>query len=349
MRVLIDIGHPGHVHFFKHTIWQLQKQGHMVYISARKKDVTLELLDYYGFSYQTVSSVSTGRAGMYREYVQHEWNLLNLLHRLRPDVVTAIGGVFIAPAAKIMRIPSLVFTDTEHVAADRYLTLPFATAICTPGCFKKDIGNHHLRYDGYHELAYLHPKRLQQDEGVLKELGILKTESFVLLRFVAWGASHDIDQHGFPIALKYEAIQRLSKLARVFISSESSLPAEFEHYRLKISPHLIHDVLAHAALYLGEGATMATEAGILGTPSIYTSSLVGTMGNFIELMDRYQLVLSYNDPRQALDKAVELLENPNTKCVWQERRERLLSDKIDVTPFIIAMIESYGRDRASYS
>jgi predicted glycosyltransferase len=35
MKVLIDMGHPAHVHFFKNTIWELEKRGHEVKVTAR--------------------------------------------------------------------------------------------------------------------------------------------------------------------------------------------------------------------------------------------------------------------------------------------------------------------------
>ncbi|MDO9537119.1 MAG: hypothetical protein Q7J68_02245 [Thermoplasmata archaeon] len=46
MKVLFDMGHPAHVHLlqpgwlFKNTIWELEKQGHAVKVTARDKDVT---------------------------------------------------------------------------------------------------------------------------------------------------------------------------------------------------------------------------------------------------------------------------------------------------------------------
>ncbi|MBT4513007.1 MAG: DUF354 domain-containing protein [Chloroflexi bacterium] len=51
MRLLVDIGHPAHVHFFKNAIWALQSRGHNVLITARKKEIALDLLDAYGFDY----------------------------------------------------------------------------------------------------------------------------------------------------------------------------------------------------------------------------------------------------------------------------------------------------------
>ena len=38
MRLLIDMGHPAHVHFFKHAIRVLEGRGHEVKVTARDKD-----------------------------------------------------------------------------------------------------------------------------------------------------------------------------------------------------------------------------------------------------------------------------------------------------------------------
>jgi predicted glycosyltransferase len=86
---------------------------------------------------------------------------------------------------------------------------------------------------------------------------------------------------------------------------------------------------------------MATESAILGTPSIYVSSLVGTMGNFIELEQKYGLIFNYNDPDKAMNKAMELIQKPDIKKEWKKKREKLLTDKIDVTAFVVKLIENY--------
>lgn len=340
MRILVDIGHPGHVHFYKHAIWRLQDRGHKVLISARDKDVTLALLDHYGFPYRSLSVIGHGRWGLFREFLQREWALLRLIREFDPDVVTEIGGLFIAPVCRLLGKPSIVFTDTEHVQADRCLTHPFASVICTPECFKRDLGRRHIRYAGYQELAYLHPDYFQLDPAVLDELGVSAEEPFIVLRFVAWTASHDLGQQGFSLSLKREAVKTLGRYGKVFITSEGELPDGFKPFRITVPPYRIHDLLACARLYLGEGATMATEAGLLVTPSVYTSSLVGSMGNFEELMGRYKLVYSYRDPAEALRRAVQLMEWEDAKAEWRRRRDRLLAEKMDVTNFVVDMLEN---------
>ena len=73
-------------------------------------------------------------------------------------------------------------------------------------------------------------------------------------------------------------IDEIKKHARVFISAENKIPKIFKKYQLSINPNEIHDVLSFAELFIGEGATMASECAIMGTPSIYMNSLsAGTL------------------------------------------------------------------------
>ena len=109
----------------------------------------------------------------------------------------------------------------------------------------------------------------------------------------------------------------------------------------------IHSLLYYAQLYIGEGGTMATEAAILGTPSIHiesTSSGIATgefTGNFLELRDKYGLLYFYPDQDQALEKAISIMDDKNAKNEWQKKREKLLEDKIDVTAWVTDSIERY--------
>ena len=52
MNILVDIGHPAHVHFFKNFIWEMQKRNHKLFINTVNKDVTLDLLEKYNFKYE---------------------------------------------------------------------------------------------------------------------------------------------------------------------------------------------------------------------------------------------------------------------------------------------------------
>jgi uncharacterized protein len=133
----------------------------------------------------------------------------------------------------------------------------------------------------------------------------------------------------------------------VFVSSEKTTDKTLEKYKLKIAPEKFHSLLSYAQLYIGEGGSIATEAAILGTPSVHIESDshgVATgyrSGNFRELRDKYGLMFFYPDEKTALDKAIEILSDPNSKSEWQKKREKLLKDKIDVTEWLTDFIEDY--------
>jgi len=330
MRVLVDIGHPGHVHFYRHAVTALRGEGHEVALSARDKDVTLDLLRAYGLEHVVLSTTARG---LWREYPRRLLSLVSLIRRFRPDVVTAVGGAFVAPAGRLTSTPTVIFTDTEHVAADRILTYPWATRICTPAAFKKTLPRAQHRYASLHELAYLHPARFQADPSVRAEMGLGKAEPFAIVRLVSWRAAHDRGHRGLTPEEAASAIATLSQHGRVFVSVEGPIPSALSALRLPLPPSRIHHALALARVYLGEGATMATEAGLLGTPSVYVSTLVGTMGNF-DLLEAAGLVRSFRAGAPAIAEAARLMADLEAGRAWRARAADFASRHEDTTDVI---------------
>ena len=282
MRILFNIGHPAQVHLFKNLIWNLEKKGHKCKITTVNKDVSLDLLKTYGFNYEIVGSARSTLFSKATELIKIEYNLYKIARPFKPDIlVGGVGNAYVAHVGKLLKVPSIVFDDTEHAKISHFIMDPFADVICTPSCFINNIGKNQIRYNGYHQLAYLHPNYFKPNPDVLDQVGLCKSDKYTIIRLVSWDADHDIGQMG--IQNKIEFVRELEKYGRVLISDEGELDKELEKYRVKVSPEKIHDLLYYASLYIGEGATMATESAMLGTPSIYISSLAGTMGNFVEL------------------------------------------------------------------
>ena len=340
MKVLIGIWHPAHVHFFRNTILNLQKDGHKVQIVTRNKEMTLELLDAYNFEYINMGKHHKSTLSKGFNLLSTDYKLYKIAKKFQPDVLIGIMDMYSAHVGKLINKPVVIFSDTEHGNIYNKLTFPFATAICTPSCYKKDLGPKQIRYNGYHELAYLHPNYFEPDPSVLDELELKEGERFIIMRFVAWDANHDAGHKGISMEMRRGFVSELEKYGRVLITSESELPAEFEPYRVKVAPEKMHDLLYYAALYVGEGGTMASESGILGTPSVYISSLVGTMGNFEELEGKYGLVYSYSNHINALKSAINILEDKQSKEKFNVAREQFFDETIDVTSYIINIIEN---------
>jgi predicted glycosyltransferase len=347
LRVLIDIGHPAHVHFFKNTIWNLEKKGHQTMVVSRDKDVVIELLDAYGIPHTVLSKVKPGKSHLLEELFIREFKTFKIAQQFNPDILMGILSPVVAQIAWIQRRKSIIFNDTEHAVLAQKLTYPFCDIICTPSCYLKNEGRKQIRYMGYHELAYLHPSYFTPNPQVLKDLGVEEGEPFTILRFISWGAHHDVGHHG--IKNKVALVQEVEKFGKVFITSEGPLDPEFERYRIRVPPEKIHHLLYYATLYVGEGATMAVESAILGTPSIYISTLAGTMGNFSELEKKYGLLFNYSDSESALRKTIEILKDSELKKTWRLKRAALLRDKINVTDFMVKLIENLPEKKSGFS
>lgn len=341
MKILIDMGHPGHVHLFKHFIWEMKKRGHQVIITTRDKQIIKDLLRGYGFDSQTVGRAREGFLSLLLEWAQRDVGIYRIARRFRPDFLIGVGNPSIAHAASLLHKPSIIFTDTEHAKFANGITFPLARVICTPSCYRDELGEKQVRYGGYHELAYLHPNRFAPDPAVLEELGLATDDRFIIVRFVSWNASHDVGAKG--IRNKPDLVTALEPYGRVLITSEGELPAELQPYQISVSPEKLHDLLAFATLYIGEGATIASECAVLGIHAIYVNTL--RLGYTDEEGDAYGLVYTFSDPDgtdgDVIARAIELLGNPDLKRLGQEKRERLLKDKIDVTAFMVSFVEDY--------
>ena len=333
MRYLIDLQHPAHLHFFRNVTEKLKHEGHEILFTGRKKDILLELGSEYGLDIKVLSNAQNGLVGMGMELFQHQAKILGLIKSFKPHAMLAIAGTFIAIPGFLTRTPTYVFYDTEHATISNMLAYPFATCVYVPSCYHKDIRWRHERYNGYHELAYLRPEVFIPDPSVLQEVGLKEGEHFSILRFVAWEAAHDRGVKGISLENKIQIVHQLSKFCTVVISAEGNIPKELEQYRCRLSVSRMHHLMSFASLIMGESATMVSEGAILGVPSIYLNPLF--MGYLNEQQSEYGLVFnfSHHQQNQAMSKAEEIL-SANDKSLWQEKRSRLLKEKINVNDLL---------------
>lgn len=346
MRVLIDIGHPADVHLFKNMAWNLIKHGHEVKFTAREKEIVVDLLDAYGFDYIMLGKIKGSLVNKLYRVLLYELKLLRLALKFKPDIFVGMVQPAAAHVSKVLRRPLIAFEDTESATLVHQVGLPFVDAVVTSTSFRKNLGKKQVRYNGYHELAYLHPNYFKPLPSILDELGLSENDKFIVVRFVSWEALHDRGQHGFTD--RKTAIEELQDFGKVFITSEDKLENDLEEYRITVPPQHIHSLLYYASLYIGEGATMATEAAMLGTPSIYVSTLFETIAHYKELDKEYGLLYSFRNQEAALEKSAEILSQDNIKEQWKVRREKMLQDKIDVTQFMTDFVENYPQSFIKY-
>lgn len=344
MKLLFNVSHPANYYLFKNCIDILIGRGHEVLLTAIDKDVMRFLLNNDDFA-KRIAHIFIGaeQKGLIHKGVEASliiYRLVRLIRDFQPDVlVGGCGNLYLAIAGRMLNVPSIIFDTNEPAKFQHLLTDPFASVICTPSSYEKDLGSKQIRYNGYHELAYLHPNYFKPDPSVLDELNIKNSDTFIVIRLVSWNAIHDIDECGINNLTKL--VQKLKNYGPVFISSECALDRELEQYRILVND--LHSLLYYATLYIGEGTTVAAECAVLGTHAIYINTRKTGYTN--ELERDYGLIYCFSNKEdmesKAIKKAIDLLNTTDLKNSGKIKRCRLLKEKIDVTQFMVWFIEDY--------
>ncbi len=330
MNIIIDVNHPGHVHLFKKFAKIAIDEGHKVLFTAKDKEVTIDLLKAYNLDYKCLGKHRTSKFGKIFSLFYHVFRLFWVALFFRANVFLSHGSVPASWVSFLLRRKYIAFEDTGNMEQIK-LYKPFAHAILTTESFKQDYGEIQVRYKGFHEIAYLHPNYFTPDDSIYKFLGIDTNEKFFVLRLVSWGATHDVGHSGLSDKSKEDVINVLSKYGRVFISSEAELPENLKKYQISIPPDKMHDALAYATIFIGEGLTMASESAVLGTPAIACNTV--KVETIDEQSYEYELMYQSVDGDEIIKIVEKLLANDNLKSDWKKKSTRMLNDKIDVTAF----------------
>jgi len=336
MRLLFDVLHPAHVHHYRPLAEEILAEGGDVLFTARKKDVTLQLLSESGLPHKILSTMLPGGlVGLATEFAWRSARLTLEALRFKPDVMLGIMGPCIAPVGRLLGIPSIISYDTETASITNRWAFPLATRVVVPESWLGPTRPNMRRFPGFQELAYLHPDRFTPDPERLRALGLDPSERFIVVRFVSFEASHDIGDHGFSDRVAF--VHALEEYGRVVLSSERGVPAELQDRVLRFPASDLHHLLAFADLVVGEGATTAVEAALLGTPAIFVHT--AKLGYITELENDWQMLVRYERQDEALATCKTWLERDRgqLQAEWDQKRKRLLDIKIDTT----AMLRSH--------
>lgn len=340
MKILIDIGHPAHVHYFKNLIAIMKGNGHEFLITARDKEITFNLLNEYKLPFLSRGKGGTGLINKCLYILKADFFIYRKARKFKPDLFLSFASTYAAHASRLYCKPHIVLDDTEHAKFELFLYPPFSDLILTPSCFLKDLGKKQIRFNSYTELLYLHKNYFKADNGVLRLLGVLEGEKFAIIRFVSWNASHDTGHKGLSNSDKIELVKYLANKMKVFVSSEGEMPAELNKYKFSIPVHLMHDALFYAEMYVGEGGTTASEAALLATPAIYMNRLM--MGYIKDELNAGLLFqkLELIEIKMQIDAIIN-----NGKEYYRVILKEFIKDKIDITSFLIWMIENYPKSK----
>ena len=348
-KILLEVNHPGQVHLFKHIYAELVKRENQVIVITKENPSIEYLLKNYDIPYTIVGKKKDGL--IQKAILQLTHNLTALKIVLTNKIEIGIGSSITNDHISfVTKMKSIHFSDDDEkeVPLITKYSYPFSDSIVAPDSliFKK-FQDKIMSYAGTHELAYLHPKRFTPDVKVINKIGLRKGEAFFVLRFVALKGHHDLGHKGISLAQKRKLINYLKSYGRIFITSEKPIEEEFEEYRLPIPPENMHSLLYYAKMFIGDSQTMTSEAAILGTPALKCNTFAGKLSVPNELEEKYNLCYAYlpENFNQLLEKVEELLKKNNLTKLWEEKVNKFIEDKIDVTDFMVWFIENYPESK----
>ncbi|HOU96413.1 MAG TPA: hypothetical protein PLN06_07290 [Bacteroidales bacterium] len=346
MRILIYLSHPAQFHFFRHTVNILKGKGHLIYTLTKTKDVLSHLLDAEGWEYHNILPKVRGKSrfSIIWSLILRDLKILSFARRNKIELLMGSDSS-LSHVGKLLNIPCVTTLEDDYEVIRNLarLTYPFTSHILVPDVC--DVGkwkSKKIGYPAYMKLAYLHPRYFIPDRS---KAGVDTNIPFFLLRLSGLSAHHDFGIEGINMDLLHKIIALIGTKGKIFISSEETLPVFFQKYQLAVPVSDIHHTLSFATLLVCDSQSMAMEAAMLGVPGIRISSFSGRISVLEELEKKYQLTYGFqpDQENEVLGKIAELLETPGLKNVFAERRKKMLSDKIDVTAFLVWFIENYPR------
>ncbi len=352
MNILFFLVHPAKFHFHRIQINELISREHNVEILITSKDILEDLVKEEGWEYVNIFPEGRKIPGL-NVYVGAFINLIKTVYRLLKYTKGKKYDLFIGDlltiVGRLKRVASLYPTDDVLLQVpEQAVFLVTTNHIIAPRI--TDLGRYNTKkiaYEGYKALAHLHPNYFTPDENRLPI--DIRNRSYFLIRCVRFKATHDTNKTGINNKILYKLVHILKSRAKIFITSERALPEELEKYRLKIKKNDINHYLYYATLFIGDSTTMCSEAAVLGTPSIEFDDYFEEIDQMLELNNKYGLTfgIKTSSPNKLFEKVEELLDTPNLKEEFRKRSKRLIADKIDVSAFLIWLIENYPKSVAT--
>ena len=347
MRFLVYVGHPSQYLFLRESIKRLKNNGHKVLILIKTKDVLEKLLLNDGIKdYKNILNKKRGTS-----LISLIMSLLKRLFKIFPIIIDFRPNVLIGTDAAIAQLGFLLRIDRITTIEDDYniirplawMTYPFTqTILCPEVCNVGRWKEKKIGYKGYMKLGYLHPNIFKFNKNVKDKYSL--PEKFVLLRLSGLNAYHDIGMSGIDQKLLDEILYFFKRNnLDILISSEEILDLKYQKHLLNISPSDIHDILSLSMLLISDSQSMTVEASVIGVPSIRFSSFSGRISVLEELEKKYSLTygLKTNESKNLFKLINKLLKTDKLNSLWQSKLKRMLSEKIDVTSFLVWFFENY--------
>ncbi len=347
MKVLFVVNHPVDPYIVFETARRIEEDGgQCFFVIIEKEGIIKDIVDSYNFENKVIGTAKASFSGKVLNALKIVNGINRVVKKFKPDLIFSPSTPYTSLACQFNKVPLVGWQDTETATFSFKYSNKRMNSLLLIDSFYKDLTSDNIiRFNGYKELAYLHPNIFTPDVTVLDELGLISSDKIILMRFSALNAMHDIGLKSTASTSDEKILNFIKKVekdydAKVLISvTERDLDVRFDSYKLVIEPSKYIHLLAFCSLYIGEGTTTAAEAGILGVPWIALRDKA--LGYLIDQEENYGLGFRIAEIEPALEKAEEFLKNKNIKAEWKRKKEKLLSDKIDVSAFLTWFIKEY--------
>ena len=339
MKILIDINHPAHVHYFKNLIRIMKTHGHEFIVVNRNDKMINQLLDYYQINHiirnKRPEKKNTIKSLLYLLGCLYACMKASIIHK--PNMYLGFASLPVSISSILFRKPCIILDDTEHNKLNHRLYMPGASAVLTPFYYNIDLGEKQLRFNAYVEQLYMHSHYFAKNETTINEQGV-KSDEYVLVRYIAYDAHHDKDVKPLCDEQKKAIIRLLAQKYRVLLSMEKNSQDEFyKPYLVHFSPEKMHDIEAGAKFLVTEGATMASESFVNGVPYVYLNPLhVGYIDQQQQAMPQY--FFQTTDYQEAINAINHLISIPVDK---DSIKASIEATTMDPTLFLVWFVENY--------
>ena len=167
MKILVQLAHPAHFHYYKNSIKQLQKDGHNVVLVLTTKDILETLVKDAGFEYTNimVKSHKNSKIGYLYDMIVRCIRILLLSLKHKIDLLTG-STIEISLIGWFLRKPSINIGEDDAAVVQKYINMvaPFIDVRLTPVvCNDGKLEPHSVHYPSNMELGYLNPNHFNAD------------------------------------------------------------------------------------------------------------------------------------------------------------------------------------------
>jgi predicted glycosyltransferase len=327
--IWIDLDNSPHVPFFVPIIDELRRRGYPLLLTSRDAFQVTQLTRLHGVPCSAVGRhYGRNKVKKVLGLLLRTAQLVPYVWQKRPDLAVSHGSRAQAVVAKLLRIPSLLIADYEHVT---HVTKPNVLMVpevippeATTGMAKRVI-----RYPGIKEDVYVAGYR--PGECIRSQLGIEDREIVVTVRPPATEAHYHNRESEVLFAALMDFLGDAKDTRTIVLPRNDRQKREIEEQwslllergTVIIPEHTLHglDLIWSSDLVVSGGGTMNREAAALGVP-VY-SIFRGRMG----AVDRYlarngRLVIV--ETAAAVKSDIRLVRRPTGSTRVQPQRNQAL-------------------------